>query len=253
MSSELDYCCSNGYRHVLTFQSKRLFKHFSFNDLYMCIHTRESSHKYDRMRSSNNLFKNFYPIWLFRPSEIEYTNKGKLFNHPQIISAVDMENFILTEMFFHISLNSISYKSILELSNHYYLYEFVLSDKDIFNDTIEGYGICGVTTHLWRQDLVGVYEISIADSKHDFMSTLSVTLNPLYSDITSLSTESIRVPTNFFWGEDKIIHNPKAQLMHDRQLSNLFKHLPLCRVVDDKDISMIDFSLFNSDSTIMKF
>lgn len=54
MNSELDYCCTNGYRHVLTFQSKRLFKHFSFNDLYMCIHTLESSHKYDRFSLFNN-------------------------------------------------------------------------------------------------------------------------------------------------------------------------------------------------------
>lgn len=235
-------------KHILTFQSKLLLDHFEFNELYMCKSTRENKHKYKKMQESMGLSSEYYPIWLYQPSDIEYVVKGSLFRNENFISAIDLENFIMTELLFHISVSGTDYTKLRNLSKHYYLYEFVIDTDDIYADVLEGYGICGATTHLWIDNVVNAYEFVIPDTKAEYTQTYTAQLVPRLVNNTSMLTEEVTVP--LLDTCDNLAYNLLAEEMYNFQWQNFELHQPIRSKPNLEDVDAIDFSIFDENTVV---
>lgn len=145
---------------VLSFQHKGLLDTLNLDGVYRCTQTRESKWKYSKMQKELELPDNEYPIWFIQPKYTDYISKGRLFKHDDTIVLSDFNKGLLSEMLFHISISCTDYDKLANLIKTSYIYELALPKSEIYEDTLEGYSICGVTKELKRSNLLQVYSIS---------------------------------------------------------------------------------------------
>lgn len=231
-------------KHVLTIQSKLLLDHFENNDTYLCKATREGESKYRNLQEQLGLPQEFYPIWVYCPSDTDYMSKGKLFENENFISHVDMEKGFMAEMLFHIGVGGLDYTHLKNLRDSYYLYEFVIDSDNLYDDTLEGYTICKTTPYLLSYDLVNVYSIGASTSRTQHIENPSILLHPLFDNVTSMSNYSITVPTTP--PVEEIVHTRSAIINFERQTRNIGIHLPHTLRPTLSNIANIDFSLFDN-------